>query len=251
MTAMTQPIKANQGSGRSFRILKFRMRQLKRLIRRYLDDIGESETMISMVFFIIGVSFVIASLAFIPQTSFAAGTGMNNSVFVPPRHEADLPRQHMVPVVMGGVGDDEAQALKKAEGHYSLKLLFTSMKGMYLSNANVLLEDKRGNIYVNDEVDGPVLLVDLEPGSYRLTVQYDGKVQVRNINIRSKQPTTVQIRYAIEEDGAGEGEGKSGAVKKLQTGWHQSNQAGGLCLSKTDYQPQQDAGSCAITQNNP
>ena len=241
MTAISN----KQDFGRSYRILKLRIHQLRRFVRRFSQDLGKSEAIISMVFFVIGVSFVIASLAFIPQTSFAAGSGMNNV----PMNNVLAPRQHMVPVVMGGIGDDEQAAIRKAQDRYSLKLLFTSMKGMYLSNANVLLEDKRGNIYVNDEVNGPVLLVDLEPGSYRLTVQYDGKVQVRDIYIRSKKTNTMQIRFAIEEDE--EKNSTSGAVKKLQAGWHNDNYGGGLCMSKADYHSQQDANSCSITHNNP
>lgn len=225
--------------------IKFGFTQLKRTFREFFEDLSDNEAIISMVFFIIGVSLVVASLAFIPQTSFAAGTGMTMSEPAPHR-DTDIPRQHMVPVVMGGIGDQDEEAMKKAQGHYSLKLLFTSVKGMYLSNANVLLEDKRGNVYVNDEVDGPVLLADLEPGTYRLTAQYDGKVQVKRITINSKKTThTMQIRFPIEEDGERVSTNTPAAAQKLQVGW--DRHAGGLCMMKADYQ---HSRACPIIQSN-
>ncbi len=243
MTTLTEQIKTQRG----YRILKFRIYKFRRFMRRISDHVSEHDTIMSVAFFAAGAAIVIALQSFIPQTSYAAGTGMNNAPA--PRREADVPRQHMVPVVMGGVGDQELDAIKKAERHFSLKLLFTSMKGMYLSNADVLLEDKRGNVYVNDKVDGPMLLADLEPGSYRLTAQYDGKVQVKDITIQPKKNSVVQIRFAIEEDeqhaNAATARDSSVAMP-VKAGWPSQGQSGGLCMTKANYQLTQNANSCVI-----
>lgn len=83
----------------------------------------------------------------------------------------------------GGVGEDERQELADRAAQYTLRITAARRKsGDFLADCKVAVT--RGTQTVLEaEMDGPVLLARLEPGLYRVRVEFEGKSQERQVTI--------------------------------------------------------------------
>lgn len=83
----------------------------------------------------------------------------------------------------GGVGEDERQELADRAAQYTLRITAARRKsGDFLADCKVAVT--RGTqIVLEAEMDGPVLLARLEPGLYRVRVEFEGKSQERQVTI--------------------------------------------------------------------
>ncbi len=89
-----------------------------------------------------------------------------------------------VSYVSGGIGLDEASALKAAEKDFSLCLLFAQTKrGEYVSDVKVSIADKAGKTVLDVTSDGPMLLAKLAPGTYKVSAEYEGKALSRSLSV--------------------------------------------------------------------
>jgi hypothetical protein len=86
----------------------------------------------------------------------------------------------------GGVGQPESTAMKAVAGRYSLALTFAERNGDFVNDIQVSITDRRGD-RVLDVVSGPILLVDLPAGWYKVRAQFDGKTLVRTVEVRRGQ----------------------------------------------------------------
>jgi hypothetical protein len=101
-----------------------------------------------------------------------------------------LPEQHVagkVTYVTGGIGKDEANALKRAAPAYPLEVMFVR-KGEagqrdYAAGDKVEIRDARGRILLNTETDGPFLLAKLPPGHYSIEASNEGMSQTRSVTV--------------------------------------------------------------------
>lgn len=83
--------------------------------------------------------------------------------------------QNGVSFISGGVGQDDADAMRAAAGRYNLHLLFAiSGSGDYLSGVHVTIRDRQGQTLVDTAADGPFFLAELKPGRYRITADNAG-----------------------------------------------------------------------------
>lgn len=102
---------------------------------------------------------------------------------------ADMPPvQHQGPVtfVSGGVGQDESDSMKAAEKDYSLTLLFAQRQGtesVYTADVPVTITDSKGATVLQTTTKGPYLLVQLPPGSYKISSTYNGKEMVHQATV--------------------------------------------------------------------
>lgn len=107
----------------------------------------------------------------------------------------------IVPVISGGVGVESEASLKDAEQRYTLKLIFTGVKGSYLSGVDVFVKDKNDNLYISETSEGPILLAALEPGQYTVEASHNGTVKTQGFTIpKNGGLRIVQIRFPIPED---------------------------------------------------
>jgi hypothetical protein len=104
--------------------------------------------------------------------------------------QAPLPREHTVGAVSyvsGGIGSDEAQALREASVDYPLMLELAAAAGgprdEYISNAEVRIADSRGTLLLDARADGPLLLVRLPAGRYVVDVQWNGVHRQKTVEI--------------------------------------------------------------------
>ncbi len=90
--------------------------------------------------------------------------------------------QGSIEYVTGGVGKDEADAIKQASSDYSLLLELASSgpkregrtAGAYVANAAVVIRDAQGREMLNTRTDGPLLLARLPAGKYTISADWNG-----------------------------------------------------------------------------
>lgn len=91
--------------------------------------------------------------------------------------------QNGITYVTGGIGQPASTAMRAAAGRYSLMTTFAQRNGAFLNDIRVNITDRHGNS-VLDILSGPILLVDLPPGWYKLRASFNGKTLVRTVDVR-------------------------------------------------------------------
>lgn len=98
-----------------------------------------------------------------------------------------------VSYLSGGVGHDEAMAIKATSSRYSLMLEFIGATGYghqeYLAGDKVVISDRSGKTVLDTIADGPYLLARLPAGKYKIVATNDGKPEQRLVTIK---PNTEQ-----------------------------------------------------------
>jgi hypothetical protein len=101
-----------------------------------------------------------------------------SATVLPPGY-AGLPAVHHegeITYLTGGIGHDEAQAMKRAAGHYPLELVFVQRDGKkenYLADMPVRIVDARGAVVFEGRSEGPYFLAELPKGRYTVSTQWD------------------------------------------------------------------------------
>lgn len=91
----------------------------------------------------------------------------------------------------GGVGADETAAIKAETSRYALTLLFAAKSDgndAYLASIPVSIQNSRGTQVLSTVTDGPYLLVNLVPGSYKVSASYAGIERTLNIDLKTGVP---------------------------------------------------------------
>ncbi|SNS35212.1 hypothetical protein SAMN06265795_102338 [Noviherbaspirillum humi] len=83
----------------------------------------------------------------------------------------------------GGVGEDEAKAMKEAASGYDLLLTFAAQDGAYLADVRVDIADGSGRPVMEAHCDGPMMLVDLPSGTYRVRAEVKGRMLSRMVRV--------------------------------------------------------------------
>ena len=104
-----------------------------------------------------------------------------------------------VPMMSGGVGSDEMEQLRQIQNQYNLKLLFTETNGVFLSEVPVRIEDKKGQVVLDTTTGGPVLLVTLPAGTYKVTAQQNGETKEQKVTV-GKSLRSYQIRFTAQDE---------------------------------------------------
>jgi hypothetical protein len=107
-------------------------------------------------------------------------------------------RQGSIRYVNGGFGLEERAAMPTG---FPLEVVFATTKGHYLSDVQVDIYTGQGRKAFSLAADnGPWLMVDLEPGRYRLTAVHNGhKKEVPSFSVPSKGTRTVLVSWPISQ----------------------------------------------------
>lgn len=89
----------------------------------------------------------------------------------------------MAPFLNGGVGEEERAMLAEHANEYSLKLTFAESSGAYLADVSITIENAKREELLNLDSVGPVLLVKLAPGKYRINATSGGKTQQKSVSV--------------------------------------------------------------------
>lgn len=103
--------------------------------------------------------------------------------------------QNGIRYLEGGIGQDEANALRKTPGYDLHVELSTGPEGKFQSGASVDIQNAQGNSLLNLQDAGPLLYVQLPPGQYRVIGQADGTTVQQHVTVNGKAPATVSLNW--------------------------------------------------------
>ena len=104
-----------------------------------------------------------------------------------------------VPYATGGVTSDEADALRAQARDYSLEVTMAAPGEVpgyndFVAGTRVRVLDAKGNLVLDVQDAGPILLADLPPGNYTLEAVDNGSVQARHVRVGARNGRT-QITF--------------------------------------------------------
>ncbi len=106
------------------------------------------------------------------------------------------------PYVSGGVGLEESERLKQMADKFSLQLIVSSRSGAYLANMRVTIVGANNQKVLDMALDAPWLLVDLAPGSYKVSVAHAGSTQERNVTLAPGKREQIVVQFDVPADTA-------------------------------------------------
>jgi hypothetical protein len=116
---------------------------------------------------------VMAGLLFaLAASSQAQQPGMDGQGPLSPKWET----QNGISYVCGGIGADEAAAMKKEAPKHDLMVTFADTRGEFLGEAQVTIADSRGRQLLDTTCGGPIMLADFpKSGRYRVRADIAGR----------------------------------------------------------------------------
>lgn len=103
--------------------------------------------------------------------------------------------QNGVRFLQGGIGQDEANALRKTPGYDLHVELSTGPEGKFQSGANVDIQSAQGQPVLSVMDAGPLLYVQLPPGRYKVTGNAQGQTVQQMVTVNGKAPATVSLNW--------------------------------------------------------
>lgn len=97
----------------------------------------------------------------------------------------------------GGVGKPEAAAMKEEARHYPLSMIFSGAKdNEYLANVKVSIKNQAGKEMLSAVSDGPIMLVKLPAGKYKVAAEAHGKTLHRTVQVPARGDRQVSFHWA-------------------------------------------------------
>ncbi len=96
--------------------------------------------------------------------------------------------------VCGGIGSNESTAMRAAMKQYPLSLLFAQPGGDYLADVDVAIRQADGATVLAMRAAGPVCLVDLPAGKYRVEAASGGVRKSQAVSVGGA-PATADFRF--------------------------------------------------------
>lgn len=103
--------------------------------------------------------------------------------------------QNGVRYLQGGIGQDEANALRKTPGYDLHVELSTGPEGKFQSGATVDIQNAQGQPVLSVADAGPLLYVQLPPGKYKVTGNAQGETVQQLVTVSGKTPVTVNLNW--------------------------------------------------------
>lgn len=127
----------------------------------------------------------------------ALALGLALPVLAVPRASLPQPRtDHGVTYLSGGIGHEEALAMKAEAKHYPLSMVFSEGKrGEYLANVDVTIRNSLGRIVLTTVSDGPIMLLKLPAGEYKIAATSNGKTLHRSVMVAHKGDMALSFNW--------------------------------------------------------
>ena len=102
---------------------------------------------------------------------------------------------HGVPLLTGGVTEEERDLMRTEVGQYNLWLAFPEQDtGNYVTGVKVSVVDDKGNAVVDTVADGPWLLARIPPGRYTVRTS-DGQEQQIIASASARAMTVLRLPH--------------------------------------------------------
>jgi hypothetical protein len=96
----------------------------------------------------------------------------------------------------GGIGKGEALAMKKAERAYPLSMVFSAGEhNEYVADIGVTIRNHADKVVLRTNSDGPIMLVKLPPGAYKISAEMSGKTLQRSAKVAAKGDTNLSFHW--------------------------------------------------------
>jgi hypothetical protein len=96
----------------------------------------------------------------------------------------------------GGIGEDEADAMRSKAHEFPLRLIFADgPRNEFTANIPVVISDARGNSVLALPDAGPMLYVMLPEGIYTVTAQADGITKTQHLALKAGQGQNVVFHW--------------------------------------------------------
>jgi len=95
----------------------------------------------------------------------------------------------------GGTDKEDRAALVGAARGYSLCLAYLNRSGAGLAGVDTRIYRPNGRLVFHVVSDGPLLLVRLQPGRYRIVASSDGDAVVMPLTVRSRGQVAMKLRW--------------------------------------------------------
>ena len=106
------------------------------------------------------------------------------------------------PYIAGGIGLDESGQMKSMAGNMPLSITVAAKSGAYLADSHITIQDARGKVVLDTQLDAPYLLVDLAPGKYNVEATLQGKKQQRSVDIAANTHAKIVFSFDVPVDRA-------------------------------------------------
>ncbi|MGH7033874.1 MAG: hypothetical protein ACREFL_09110 [Stellaceae bacterium] len=137
--------------------------------------------------------FVAVSLALAligSSAAFAAETSAPEPSMIPTQIGAPKAQtQGGISFVVGGVGDNSQDAMRRMERDYNLRLTFVQLPaGEYLADIGITVQNAKGKTLLDTTADGPFFYAQLPPGRYKVSATSNGRTLTRSIAVTAGNP---------------------------------------------------------------
>ena len=96
----------------------------------------------------------------------------------------------------GGVGEDEAQYMRKTAKEWPLRLTFSEASDNdFVANVGLLVTDLHGTPYLQVSGAGPMTYARLPAGKYRVTARFKGQSETREVSLDGKGGRDVAFHW--------------------------------------------------------
>ena len=100
-----------------------------------------------------------------------------------------------IPYLSGGIGDEELEEIDRARPNYNTRLVLAEASGAYVSNVTLKIATVLGEPIISLSGTGPLLLLQLPPGSYLINATYEGRTVQKRFDVRDDAAGTVSVLW--------------------------------------------------------
>ncbi|CAK15669.1 hypothetical protein [Pseudomonas entomophila] len=104
-------------------------------------------------------------------------------------------QQNGIRYLQGGIGQDEANALRRTQGYDLHITLSIGRDGKFQSGAAVDIQSAQGQSVLALQDVGPLIFVQLPPGHYRVTGTAGGQTLQQLVAVDGKTPARVDLNW--------------------------------------------------------
>ena len=93
--------------------------------------------------------------------------------------------QAEIALISGGIGDESRDEMRKNAAAYNVHIVFSDRQGSYLANIPFSVTRRNGQKIYSGLSEGPLLYLQLSPGSYQIAAEIDGVWQSKRVQAGS------------------------------------------------------------------
>ena len=111
-------------------------------------------------------------------------------------------REGNITYISGGVGEDEAKAIKAEAKNWPLNIEFSQYlesHDAWVSQVYLTILDAKGNAIFEANLDGPLFLAKLPSGNYEIVATYEGVTKKQRIQVVAGRPLHVSINWRLSK----------------------------------------------------